>query len=88
MPLSNNSRDLACGKLPRHPEGTENLMSDIDTKVRHVTKAGSNLFEELRFAPDEAGRYQAEARKRIEDTAAPERRADGKRWRRGSHRTT
>jgi len=42
-------------------------MSEIDTKVRHVTKPGANLFEELGFAPAEAKRYQAEARKRIED---------------------
>ena len=36
-------------------------MSKVDTKVRHVTKPGANLFAELGFAPDEARQYQAES---------------------------
>ena len=40
----------------------------IDTQVRHVTKAGANLFQELGFAPDEAARFQAESKQQINDT--------------------
>ena len=40
----------------------------IDTKIRHVTKTGSNLFLELGFAPAEARRLQAVSRKHINDT--------------------
>ena len=40
----------------------------IDTKIRHVTKPGANLFLELGFAPDEAKRLQAASRKQINDT--------------------
>jgi predicted XRE-type DNA-binding protein len=40
----------------------------IDTEIRHVTKAGANLFLELGFAPDEAKRLQAASRKQINDT--------------------
>lgn len=40
----------------------------IDTRVRHVTKAGANLFLELGFSPDEARRLQAASRKQVNDT--------------------
>lgn len=40
----------------------------IDTQVRHVTKAGTNLFQDLGFAPDEAARFQAESKQQINDT--------------------
>lgn len=40
----------------------------IDTQVRHVTKAGANLFQDLGFAPDEATRFQAESKQQINDT--------------------
>ena len=40
----------------------------IDTKVRHVTKPGANLFRELGFSPDEAQRFQAESQRQINDT--------------------
>ena len=40
----------------------------IDTKIRHVTKPGANLFLELGFAPAEARRLQAASRKQINDT--------------------
>ncbi len=40
----------------------------IDTKVRHVTKSGANLFRELGFAPDEAERFQAESKQQINAT--------------------
>lgn len=43
-------------------------MNKIDTQVRHVTKAGANLFAELGFAPDDARRYQAESREQIDHT--------------------
>ena len=40
----------------------------IDTKIRHLTKPGANLFLELGFAPAEARRLQAASRKQINDT--------------------
>jgi predicted XRE-type DNA-binding protein len=40
----------------------------VDTEIRHVTKAGANLFLELGFSPDEAKRLQAASRKQINDT--------------------
>jgi hypothetical protein len=40
-------------------------MSKIDTRVRHVTKAGANIFEELGFSGEEAERYQRESRDQI-----------------------
>ncbi|TDN67507.1 XRE family transcriptional regulator [Paraburkholderia sp. BL10I2N1] len=40
----------------------------IDTKVRHVTKPGTNLFLELGFPPDEAERLHAASQKQINDT--------------------
>jgi predicted XRE-type DNA-binding protein len=40
----------------------------IDTKIRHVTKPGANLFPELGFTPDEAKRLQAASRKQIDAT--------------------
>ena len=39
----------------------------IDTKIRHVTKPGANLFLEMGFAPDEARRLQSASRKQIND---------------------
>ncbi len=39
----------------------------INTKIRHVTKPGANLFLELGFAPDEARRLHAASRKQISD---------------------
>jgi len=45
-------------------------MNKIDTQVRHVTKPGANLFAELGFSPEDAGRYQAESRERIDHTLA------------------
>lgn len=45
-------------------------MNKIDTQVRHVTKAGANLFAELGFSPDDARRYQAESKDRIDHTLA------------------
>jgi predicted XRE-type DNA-binding protein len=40
----------------------------VDTKIRHVTKPGANIFLELGFSPDEAKRLQAASRKQINDT--------------------
>ncbi len=40
----------------------------VDTKIRHVTKRGANVFLDLGFAPAEAKRLQAAARKQIKDT--------------------
>lgn len=38
-----------------------------DTAIRHVTKRGANLFVELGFSPEEAGRFHAASRRQIED---------------------
>lgn len=38
-----------------------------DTKIRHVTKPGANLFLELGFSPQEAKRLQAVSRRQIND---------------------
>ncbi|QSN60425.1 MULTISPECIES: helix-turn-helix domain-containing protein [unclassified Caballeronia] len=43
-------------------------MNKVDTKVRHVTKRGANIFAELGFAPAEARRYQAESQALIGQT--------------------
>ena len=40
----------------------------IDTKIRHVTKPGANIFLELGFPPAEAKRLHAASRKQINDT--------------------
>ena len=40
----------------------------IDTKIRHVTKPGANLFLELGFAPAEARRLHVASRRQINDT--------------------
>lgn len=45
-------------------------MNEIDTKIRHVTKPGANLFRELGFDSLEADRYQAESQQRISETKA------------------
>ena len=39
----------------------------IDTKIRHVTKPGANLFLELGFSPEEAKRLHAASRRQIDD---------------------
>lgn len=40
----------------------------IDTEIRHVTKAGANLFLELGFSASEAKKLYAASRKQINDT--------------------
>ena len=40
----------------------------IDTEIHHVTKVGSNLFQELGFSADDAKRLQAASHKQINDT--------------------
>ena len=39
----------------------------VDTEIRHVTKAGANLFLELGFSAAEAKRLHAASRKQIDD---------------------
>lgn len=39
-----------------------------DTRIRHVTKPGANLFLELGFDPEEARRLHAASRKQINNT--------------------
>jgi len=41
---------------------------NIDTEIRHTTKAGSNIFLELGFPAGEAKRLQAECKQQINDT--------------------
>ncbi|VYU74066.1 XRE family transcriptional regulator [Metakosakonia massiliensis] len=38
----------------------------IDTKIRHVTRAGDNIFAELGFDESEAARLQAQSREEME----------------------
>jgi predicted XRE-type DNA-binding protein len=40
----------------------------IDTEVRHVTKPGANLFQELGFPATEAKKLHAASRRQINDT--------------------
>ena len=40
----------------------------IDTKIRHVTKPGANLFLELGFSAEEAKRLHVASQKQINDT--------------------
>ena len=42
----------------------------IDTKIRHVTKPGTNLFSELGFSTEDADRFQVESKQQINDTKA------------------
>jgi len=42
----------------------------IDTRIRHVTKPGANLFRELGFPRAEADRLRAASRRQINDTKA------------------
>jgi predicted XRE-type DNA-binding protein len=45
-------------------------MTTIDTEIRHVTRAGANLFLELGFPAAEARKLHAASRKQINDTRA------------------
>jgi predicted XRE-type DNA-binding protein len=40
----------------------------IDTQIQHVTKQGTNLFQELGFSAAEAKRLHAASRQQINDT--------------------
>ena len=40
----------------------------IDTRIRHVTKPGDNLFLDLGFPVEEAARLRAASQKQINDT--------------------
>jgi hypothetical protein len=42
----------------------------IDTRIRHVTKPGTNLFRELGLSPAEADRLRSESQQQINDTKA------------------
>ncbi len=41
-------------------------MSEIDIQIRHVTKAGANLFDEPGFPPGKAKRFQQQSREQID----------------------
>jgi predicted XRE-type DNA-binding protein len=43
-------------------------MIEIDTEIRHVTKAGANLFEDLGFSAEEAGILDRESRRQVRET--------------------
>lgn len=43
---------------------------NIDTEIRHVTKAGSNLFLEFGFDAAEAEQFHAESQRQINNTIA------------------
>ena len=45
-------------------------MKKLDTRVRHVTKRGANLFAELGFPLSKAKRLQAQSRKQINQAFA------------------
>lgn len=42
----------------------------IDTEIRHVTKAGTNIFLELGFDVVEAAQFQAELQQHVNNTVA------------------
>lgn len=43
---------------------------NIDTEIRHVTKAGSNIFLELGFDAVEAEQFQTELQQHVDNTIA------------------
>jgi len=43
----------------------EIIEDDIDTKTRHITKAGDNIFLDLGFPEEEAEKLKEESNKRI-----------------------
>jgi len=45
-------------------------MKPIDTKIRHVTKPGANLFKELGFDDERAEQYHAQSKRQINDLRA------------------
>ncbi len=56
------------GALPRRSQRKKDEEMSIDTEIRHVTKAGANLFLELGLSAAEAKRLHAASRKQINDT--------------------
>lgn len=46
------------------------MTKDIDTKVRHMTKANGNVFADLGFAPEEAAELLAKSRAEMARTDA------------------
>jgi predicted XRE-type DNA-binding protein len=43
---------------------------NVDTEIRHVTKAGANIFAELGFSASEAEQFHAESQQHINNTLA------------------
>jgi hypothetical protein len=56
------------GTLSRRGQCEIGQAMTIDTEIRHVTKAGGNLFLKLAFSAAEAKRLHAASRKPINDT--------------------
>ncbi|PWF55255.1 helix-turn-helix domain-containing protein [Massilia glaciei] len=44
--------------------------ANIDTEIRHVTGAATNIFSELGFSPEDARRFECESRERIDHALA------------------
>jgi hypothetical protein len=44
------------------------MNTDIDTEIRHITKAGTNIFLDLGFDAEEAEQLYAESRRQINET--------------------
>ena len=42
-------------------------MKNIDTIVQHITKPSDNIFLDLGFSSEDAERYLAESRRKIEE---------------------
>ena len=64
---SKQDKDIAAA-LSRRREHEKGQAMTIDTEIRHVTKAGANLFLELGFSATEAKKLHAASRKQINDT--------------------
>jgi predicted XRE-type DNA-binding protein len=45
-------------------------MIKVDTKIRHITKPGTNIFSDLGFDPDEAQAHEAQAQQRFDEITA------------------
>lgn len=56
--------------LPRRGRRQKGQAMTINTEIRHVTKAGANLFLDLGFSPAEAKKLQAASREQINNTLA------------------
>jgi hypothetical protein len=56
------------GTLSSRGQCEKGQAMNVDTEIRHVTKAGANLFLELGFTAAEAKKLHVASRKQINDT--------------------